>query len=75
MELEFGKEPRQGFELVALLGADFVADTQARFADPGAQDVQRAAPSGAILGSTTDFAVDGDLLAIELTDPEFHDFE
>ena len=39
MELEFGKQSRQGGQFVAFLFADFVPDAQARLADPGAQDV------------------------------------
>lgn len=53
----------------SLVGLHFVADAQARLADPGSQDVQGAAPGGAVLGSTADFAVDGDVFAIEFTDP------
>ena len=33
MELEFGEQARQGFEFVAFLGTDFVADAQACLAD------------------------------------------
>lgn len=75
LELEFGQQTRQGFEFVAFLGADFVADAQTCLADPGAQDVQGAFASDAVLGSTTDFAVNGDLLAIEFADPQLHEFE
>ena len=74
-ELEFGKESRQGGQFVAFLFADFVPHAQARLADPRSQDVQGAFARGGVLGSTADFAVDSDLFAIQIADPQLHDFE
>jgi hypothetical protein len=74
-ELEFGKQSRQGFHLVAFLQTDFVPDAQARFAGPGAQDVQGAFARGGVLGSTADFAINGDVFALQIADPQLHDFQ
>lgn len=73
--MEFGKESRQGGQFVAFLFADFVPHAQARLADPRSQDVQGAFARGGVLGSTADFAVDSDVFAIQIADPQLHDFE